>query len=155
MVVSHFRDVYKAFYITLLQPCKCAKYCEACDGGIDDLSLAVCLDLNKPGIGLGASEAEGDAPRFVIDFEDMNLKVLPRLNDLRGVCDGLPCEFRDVDETIRAAKIDERSEITDAGDTALADGSLLQFRQQGLSLLDRACPGMRRVQKGWRVVGGG
>ena len=57
-VVSHFRDVYKAFYITLLQPCKCAKYCEACDGGIDDLSLAVCLDLNKPGIGLGASEAE-------------------------------------------------------------------------------------------------
>ena len=41
-----------------------------------------------------------------------------------------------MDETIRAAKIDERSEITNAGDTAFADGSLLQFRQQGLSLLD-------------------
>ena len=136
VVVSHFRDVYKAFYITLLQPCKSAKYGEARNGRIDELALTVRFHFNQPRIRLRASEAEGDAPRFVVDLEDMNFKVLPRLDDLRGVRNRLPRQFRYMDEAVGAAKIDERAEVTHAGHSPLANGTLLQFGQQGLPLFD-------------------
>ena len=45
----------------------------------------------------------------------------------------LPRQLGHVDQTVDAAKVDERAEVDDRGDDAAADLTLLQLREEGLS----------------------
>ena len=73
---------------------------------------------------------------------DLDGDLLADLDDLAGVLDVLPRELGDVDETVDAAEVDERTEVDDRRDDALADLALVEVREErrtrlGLRLLEQ------------------
>src|SRR5206468_1819368 len=68
-----------------------------------------------------------------VDVEHLDRDLLADLDDLAGVVDVLPGQLGDVHEAVDAAEVDERAEVDDRGDDALADLALLQLGQEVLA----------------------
>src|SRR6185312_9965064 len=74
-------------------------------------------------------EGQRDPLAVQVDVEDLDLDLLAHLDDLGGVVDVLPGELGDVDQTVDAAEVDERTEVDDRRDLAgpdLALGELVE-----------------------------
>src|SRR5690606_4376112 len=105
-----------------------------------DLADGVGAGEELPGVLLGRLQRQGDALAVHVDVQDLDLDLGADLDDLGGVVDVLPGQLGDVHEAVHAAQVDERTEVDDRGDDALADLALLQGLQEvgadrGLGLL--------------------
>ncbi len=85
-----------------------------------------------PGLGLGPLDREGDLLFLGVDAENVDLDLLPDLEHFAWVPHAAPGELGEVNESVRAADVDERAEVADRGDATLADLALLQLPDQSL-----------------------
>ena len=66
-------------------------------------------------------EAQGDLLLVLVDVEDHDLDLLVDLDHVAGVVDPAPAHVGDVQQAVDAAEVDERAEVGDVLDRALAD----------------------------------
>jgi hypothetical protein len=83
-----------------------------------DRELAVDL---VPRILRGLLEAEGNALFVAVHFDDHDLDLFALLHHFARVGDAAPAHVGDVQQAVHAVEIDERTEIGDVLDDALAD----------------------------------
>ncbi len=96
-----------------------------------------------PRVLLGRLERERHALAIQVDLEDLDGDFLSDLDDLGGVLDVLPRQLGDVHEAVHSAQVDERTEVDDRRDGALADLTLVQVVQER-----RARLGLRLLEQG-------
>ena len=75
-------------------------------------------------------QAEGDLLRVLVDLEDVDLELLVDLDHLVRVVDAAPAHVGDVQQAVDAAEVDERAEVGDVLDDALADLARLDLGEQ-------------------------
>ena len=96
------------------------------------------LDL-VPGIGLFLFQAEADPLALLVDVEDDHLKFLAGGQHLGGVRDAAPAHVGDVQQAVQAVQVNERAEVGQVLDRALADVArhhvVEQFRALGGAFL--------------------
>ena len=80
-------------------------------------------------------EAEGDLLLLLVDVEDVDLDLLVDLDHLVRVVDAAPAHVGDVQQAVDAAEVDERAELGDVLDDALADLARLDLGEELLLLL--------------------
>jgi hypothetical protein len=95
-----------------------------------------------PRVLLRRLQRQRDALAVEVDLEDLDGDLLAHLDDLGGVLDVLPGQLGDVHEAVHAAEVDERTEVDDRRDDALADLALVQVVEErgarlGLRLLEQ------------------
>ena len=107
-----------------------------------DLADRVGAGEDLPRVLLRRLERQRDALAVEVDLEDLDGDLLADLDDLAGVLDVLPRELGDVHEAVDAAEVDERTEVDDRRDDALADLALVEVVEErgarlGLRLLEQ------------------
>src|SRR6185295_192199 len=80
-------------------------------------------------------EAEADALLFLVDVEHHDVDVLANLENLARMPDAAPRHVGDVKQAVEAVEVDERAEVGDVLDRALADVAGHHFAQELLALL--------------------
>src|SRR5690606_16046385 len=108
-----------------------------------DLADRVRTREDLPRVLLRGLQRQRDALAVQVDLEDLDGDLLADLDDLGRVLDVLPRQLGDVDETVHTAEVDERTEVDDRRDDALADLTLVQVVQER-----RARLGLRLLEKG-------
>ena len=73
---------------------------------------------------------EADAFLFAVDVQHHHVNVLAHLEDFRGMPDAAPAHVGDVEQAVNAVEVNERAEIGDILDRALADVARGHFGQQ-------------------------
>ena len=106
----------------------------------DDLALDLRADGIfrfdvVPRIGQLLLEAEADAFLFLVDVEHDHVNFLADLEHFRRMADAAPAHVGDVEQAVDAVEVDERAEIGDVLDRALADVARRHFAEK----LARAC----------------
>ena len=84
----------------------------------DDLADLVRAGELLPRVFLRGLQRQRDALAVHVDVEHLDGDLLADLDDLGRVVDVLPGQLGDVDETVDAAEVDERTEVDDRGDDA-------------------------------------
>ena len=105
------------------------------DPAVHQLAHAVGAGELLPRILLRGLERQADALAVVVDVEHLHRDLVAHRHDRTGVVDVLPGELADVDETVHAAEVDERTEGHHARHDALADLARLQVGEEVLALL--------------------
>src|SRR6478752_4036463 len=77
-----------------------------------------------PRVLLRRLQRQGDTLAVHVDVEHLDGDLVTHGDDLGRVVDVLPGQLRDVDETVDAAEVHERTEVDDRGDDTLADLTL-------------------------------
>ena len=118
----------------------------AFDLGADGVFL---LDA-VPGIGQLLLEAQADPFLLAVDVQHHHVNVLAHLEDFRRVADPAPAHIGDVEQTVDAVEVDERAEIGDVLDRALADVARGHLGEEFLAalqpfLFDQFAPGQDDV----------
>ena len=118
----------------------------AFDLGADGVLL---LDA-VPRIGQLLLEAEADAFLLAVDVEHDHVDVLAHLEHFGGMADAAPAHVGDVQQAVDAVEVDERAEIGDVLDRALADVARGHLGEQLLAafvafLLDQFAAGQDDV----------
>jgi len=75
-------------------------------------------------------EPEADAFLFLVHVEHDHVNFLADLENFRRVIDAAPAHVGDVEQAVNAVQLDERAEIGDVLDRALADVARHHFGQQ-------------------------
>ena len=104
----------------------------AFDLGADGILL---LDV-VPRIGELLLEAEADAFFLAVDVQDHDVDVLADFEQLRRMADAAPAHIGDVQQAVDAVEVDERAEIGDVLDGALADIAGGHLGEQFLAAFD-------------------
>ena len=84
-----------------------------------------------PRILLGLLEAEGDALLLLVDVEDEHVEFLADFDHLARVAEAAPGHVGDVEETVHAVEVDERTEVGEVLDHALDGGADLDRLHEG------------------------
>src|SRR5579862_490559 len=113
---------------------------------VDHLALDACADREfrfdvVPRVGHLLLEAEADAFLFLVHVQHDHVNFLADLQNFRRMRNAAPTHVRDVQQAVDAVEVDERAEIGDVLDRALADVAGDHFGQQfgaffGAFLLD-------------------
>ncbi len=125
----HFGDVDEAFHTGLQLDER------AVVGDVGDATLVAgarrVLELDAfPGIGLKLLHAERDALGLGIEADDLHLDRLADMQSFRRMVDAAPGNVGDMQQTIDAAEIDERTVIGDVLDHAVEDLAFLEVGDQ-------------------------
>src|SRR6185295_12795818 len=80
----------------------------------------ILMCRSRPGAFRKIAKRQADLASVRIDFLDPDLHLLTEGQNLLGVLDPLPAQLADVDQTVDAAQVDERAEVLQAADDALA-----------------------------------
>ena len=83
-----------------------------------------------PGAGRLLLQAQGDLFLLVVDVQDLHLDFLVDRDHLGGMVDASPAHVGDVQQAVDAAEVDERAELGDVLDDALAALADFQLGQQ-------------------------
>ena len=83
-----------------------------------------------PRIGHLLLEAEADAFLFLVHVQHDHVEFLADLEDFGGMVQAAPAHVGDVEQAVEAVQINERAEISDVLDRALADVAGHHFREQ-------------------------
>ena len=83
-----------------------------------------------PGAGRLLLQAQGDLFLLVVDVQDLHFDFLVDGDHLRGMVDAAPAHVGDVQQAVDAAQVDERAELGDVLDHALAELADFQLGQQ-------------------------
>ena len=108
------------------------------------------VSMLSHGFGELLLEAEADAFFFAVDVEDDDIDVLADLENFGRMADAAPAHVGDVEQAVDAVEVDERAEIGDVLDRALADVARGHFGEQLLAafvafLLDQFAAGKNDV----------
>src|SRR5690606_10040732 len=125
-------DVHQALD-ALLDPDERAEGHQLGDLAGHDLTDLVGAGEVLPGVLLGRLQRQRDPLAVHVDVEHLDGDLVTDVDDLARVVDVLPGQLGDVDQTVDAAEVDERTEVDDGGDDALADLTLLQLGQEALT----------------------
>src|SRR5579859_3921077 len=147
--VGQLGDVHQALD-ALLDPHERAERHQLGDPAGDDLADLVGAGELLPGVFLGGLQRQRDALAVHVHVQHLDRDLLADLDDLAGVVDVLPGQLGHVHQAVHAAEVDERTEVDDRGDRALADLALLQRVEEvvphlGLGLLQPGPPGQHHV----------
>ena len=93
-----------------------------------------------PRIRLQLLQAERDALAVPVDVEHLDLQLVADRHHLGRVADAAPRHVRDVQQAVDAAQVDERAEVGDVLDHALADLADLQLLHELARASSRAPP---------------
>ena len=87
-----------------------------------------------------------DALLLEVHVEDLDVDLVADRDDRGRVLDVLPAELGDVDQPVHPAEVDERAEVDDRGDHAVAPLARAQVREEvpALLLLGLLEPGAAR-----------
>src|SRR5690606_22435713 len=115
-----------------------------------DLADLVGAGELLPRVFLRRLQRQRDALPVEVDVEHLDGDLLPHLDDLARVVDVLPGELGDVHQAVDATEVDERTEVDDRGNDALADLALLQLVEEvlpnlRLGLLEPGAAGQHHV----------
>ena len=93
---------------------------------VDDLALDLGADGELaldgfPRVGELLLEAEADAFLFLVHVEHNHVNFLADLEDLARVTDATPAHVGDVQQAVEAVEVNERTEVGEVLDSALAD----------------------------------
>ena len=80
-------------------------------------------------------EAQRDLLAVLVDVQDHDLDLVVDLDHVAGVVDPAPAHVGDVQQAVDAAEVDERAEVGDVLDGALADLPDLDLLEELLLLL--------------------
>src|SRR6185437_4768531 len=105
------------------------------DRALDAAAHRVLVGDVLPGAGRLLLEAQGDLLFLAVDVQDLHLDFLVDRDQLRGVADAAPTHVGDVQQPVDAAQVDERAELGDVLDRALAELADFQIAQQSRLLL--------------------
>ena len=108
----------------------------------DDLADRVGPGEVLPRVLLGRLERQGDTLAVHVDVEHLDGDLVADLDDLGRVVDVLPGQLGDVDKTVDAAEVHERTEVDDGGHDTGADLALAEL------LEERAHLGLRLLEPG-------
>src|SRR5690242_10379083 len=123
---AEFGGVDEAFY-ALLELDKNAVVDNADDFAADFAAGRIFFRGVDPGIGAELLQAEGDALLFLVEFQDDDVELLFRLDQVGRMLDAAPAEVGEMEKTIDAAKIDEGAVLGDVLHVAVHD---LAFRER-------------------------
>src|SRR5215831_7744105 len=130
--VGELGDVHQALD-ALLHPDEGAERHQLGDPARHDLPDLVGPGELLPGVLLGGLQRQRDPLPVHVHVEHLDGDLLAHLDDLAGVVDVLPGQLGHVHQAVHAAEVDERAEVDDRGDHALADLALLQRVQEVLA----------------------
>ena len=82
-------------------------------------------------------QAERDLLAVLVDVEDHDLDLVVDADHVARVVDPAPAHVGDVQQAVDAAEVDERAEVGDVLDRALADLAGLDLAEQALLELSR------------------
>ena len=92
------------------------------------------------GLGNFCFRPERDALAVVVDAQDHDLDLVVDREHLGRVVEAAPRHVGDVQQAVDAAQVDERAEVGDVLDDALADLAGLDLGEQRASSARRAAP---------------
>src|SRR6266852_4916726 len=101
---------------------------------LDDRADGHRLHQLLPRVLLQLPQRERDAGLLRVELDDLDGQLLAQLQHVGDLGDAVPRQFRDVDEPVRAADVDERAVARDAGDGPLDGGTYLQPAEELLAL---------------------
>src|ERR1035437_2671859 len=122
---AHLGDMDEAFH-TLLQLHEGAVVGDGDHATVDTGAFRILGRDGLPGVLLQLLEAQGDALLAIVEVQHLDRELLPNVDELGGVRDAAPGHVGDVQQAVHAAQVDERAEVGDVLDHALADLSALQ-----------------------------
>src|SRR4030095_8668230 len=102
---------------------------------VHELTDLVAIRYPLPGILLRGLERQRDALAVEVDVEHLDLDLVADLHDRARVVDVLPAQLGHVHEAVHAAEVDERAEVHDRRDHALADLTGLEVGKELVALL--------------------
>ena len=105
------------------------------DPSVDELADLVAVGELLPRVLLRGLERQRDALAVEVDVEHLHLDLVAHLHDRARVVDVLPAQLGDVHEAVHAAEVDERAEVHDRRDDALADLARLEVGEELVALL--------------------
>ena len=116
----------------------------------DDLADRVSAREVLPRVFLGGLQGQRDALAVHVDIEHLDCDLLADLDNLGRVVDVLPGQLGDVDQTVDATKVNERTEVDDAADDPGSNLTLLELLEErgtnlGLGLLQPGATGQDHV----------
>src|SRR5664280_508751 len=88
------------------------------DDTFDQLADLELVHFALPGIALQGAHGQANALLFAVDVDDFDFYFLSHFEHLGGVLDAVPGDFRKVYQTVCTVDIDERTEVSQAGDLA-------------------------------------
>src|SRR5690606_3566933 len=100
------------------------------------LRIATCK--TDPWIFAKLLDAQGDAALFLVELENLGFDFLTHLQDFGGVTNTAPCHVGDVQQTVDAAQVDERTVIGDVLDDTLDHSAFAEGLEQLLALFAHA-----------------
>ena len=92
--------------------------------------LRVAASNADPRIFAQLLEAEGNAALFLVELEDLGFDFLTDGHHFARVTHAAPCEVGDVQQSVDAAEVNERTVVGDVLDDALDDGAFLERGEQ-------------------------
>ena len=130
---THLADVNQAFD-TGLQFDKCAVVCDADDFALQPRTHRVLLGDVLPRILLQLLHTERNSLALPIDIEDLHLDVLADIYNLRRVRDAAVTHVGNVEQSVHATKVDERTKVGDVLHHTSADLTHLQLLHELIAL---------------------
>jgi len=130
---DHLTDVEQSFH-TEVQLDECAKIQHAGDYTLSQLTLPIMLVHESPGIGLKHLETERNSLPLPIQTEHVNIHLVADLEDLAGMVNPSPTQFRNVDQAISPTQVHESAELGNAGDFPMLRRSHLYLFHNPLAL---------------------
>src|SRR6266571_3264682 len=103
---------------------------EIADAAFDAGSGRIFLEGLVPWVGLELADAEGNLLLFTVDAQHDGLDLLIGLENFRRMADPAPAHVGDVEQPIQTVEVDERAEVGDVLDGALADVARRHFGEE-------------------------
>ena len=125
----HFRDVHEAFD-ALFDLDEAAVVGNVRDLAPDTGVGRVATGNVLPRIGTELLDAERDALTLTVELQDANVDLVAHLDHFRRMLDALPRHVGDVQKTVDAAEVHERTVVGEVLDGTLDDGAFLQVVEQ-------------------------
>ena len=106
---------------------------------VDPTALWVSVGDLHPGVLAQLLEPQGHAVTLAVEFENLDVHLLPDFNNLAGMLDSLPRHIGDVQQSINTAQVDKGAVVGEVFDHALDGHAFLQVLQQFFALLAVGC----------------
>ena len=134
MLTRKLGDVHEAFD-SVSDTNKRAEWDEL--GDLSRSNLANCVRAREylPWVFLGCLERERYPLAVHVHLENLDGDLLANFDNLAGVLNVLPAEFRNVDETVNATEVNECTEVDDGRNDTLANLTLLQVHEERAAAL--------------------
>src|SRR5438128_6075316 len=100
------------------------------NGAGDDLARGIALLHRRPGVYLGAFDRQGNFLFVLVNAENLDLDLLPHVQNLAGVIDTAPGQLADMHQSVSASQVDKGSEFGEIADHAPPDFAGLQPVEQ-------------------------